>query len=595
MLIKFRKIKIARIFIYILLILIAIICIGCFLLYNFRYEKKFDNSYYNSKMISNKTVMFIVPHQDDDTNFAGSTISNYAKAGSKVIVVFGTNGDCYGLGKTRIKEAIKVLKSLGVSEENIIFLGYGDVWKSKLKNIYNVDDDEIVTSRIGRTETYGIKGKPDFRTSISGVPSIYTKANYRQDIKDVILKYKPETIFCSDFDIHPEHRTVSLLFEEAMEQILKEDIGYTPTVYKGFGYNTAWDTIDDYYNINLKSSLKPRKDCLNNSLYELDNPTYNWKDRVRLPVSKDALSYVKRANNIYKASIKYKSQNTRPEAGKILNSDQVFFERKTKSYTYKASIEVSSGVGKYLNDFKFIDSSNIYKQHVDFDDCVWTPEKDDLEKKLKITFDSPKDINLISLYDNFSVEDNILSGTLTFSDGSEIKVGNLNKNGSETKINFDLKKNITYVEFKINEYEGENPGLVEIEAYNEKNDTDAKFIKIINNNDTEDFIYRYFVTDENEISLGMYTYPKIENFNLNEKYKLYIKEATDDNVTLQDNKVIIKDNKSPGKYIIRAELIDDPSVYDEIEIYIPTTYESSYLLSLMKFEQILDFFRNLFD
>ena len=41
------------------------------------------------------------------------------------------------------------------------------------------------------------------------------------------------------------------------------------------------------------------------------------------------------------------------------NSDVVFWQRRTDSLSYRAKVEVSSGNGSYLNDFKIVDSSDI--------------------------------------------------------------------------------------------------------------------------------------------------------------------------------------------------------------------------------------------
>ena len=77
-------------------------------------------------------LLVIVPHEDDELAIAGATIYGAIKQNMAVKVVFTTNGDYYAHeGSIRIREAKKALAVLGVAEENIIFLGYGDQTQTK--------------------------------------------------------------------------------------------------------------------------------------------------------------------------------------------------------------------------------------------------------------------------------------------------------------------------------------------------------------------------------------------------------------------------------------------------------------------------------
>jgi len=80
----------------------------------------------NSDLFKNKNAMFFVPHEDDEINVFGGVLEQFVKNGSSVRIVFLTNGDCYGIEKYRIIEALDVAKLYGIPKENIIFLGYSD-------------------------------------------------------------------------------------------------------------------------------------------------------------------------------------------------------------------------------------------------------------------------------------------------------------------------------------------------------------------------------------------------------------------------------------------------------------------------------------
>ena len=560
--------------------------IGYYFIIKDGYGTNFDNSFYSSNFLKDKTVMVIAPHEDDEINIAGSTIKSYVDAGSKVIVVFVTNGDYVGLGNLRINEAINSVSQLGVKSENVVFLGYGDQWNTKYGHIYNSPSDEVIESHIGNKETYGNDSFKDYSTVLTGEASAYTRNNLKNNMKEAIINYKPDIILASDFDLHSDHRATSLIFEEVMGEILKSNNGYTPKVFKGFGYNTAWNEKNDFYNYNLQSTNKPSKEVILNDKYELDVPNYNWDDRIRFLVPKDTLTYTLLNNPIYKALGKHKTQNAKIRGANIINSDKVFFERKTNSITYYSEIEVSSGQASYLNDFKLIDSTDIsLGEDVKFNDSVWIPDSSDNEKSVKIKFNESKDIESIALYDNFSLEDNILLGKLIFSDGSEIIVNNLNKNGSKTIIDFDKKNNIDFVEFKILQYEGDNPGLCEFEVYEDKLDLTPEYIKLYNDNDNETFMYKYIISDEKEIPLNVYSYPKQADNNISDKYKISVVDD-DGSIIIENNILKISDNAKTGTYKIRVELIDNPEVFDEVEIVIPNKLQKIFIKYIGKLENV---------
>ena len=214
---------------------------------------KFDNSFYKSKQFFNKRVMIFVPHEDDEINLCGEIIETLHQNECEFYCVFTTNGDYENLGEVRICEAIESLRMWGIPEKHVIFLGYGDCWQSEYKHIYHAPDNFILKSHIGRTETYGTAMHPEFAMQVDGCHHSYTRQNYLNDIRNVIMYYLPAIIFAVDFDYHPDHRATSLLFDEAMGQILKAS-EYRPQVFKGFAYNTAWEADRDFYNLNFLST-----------------------------------------------------------------------------------------------------------------------------------------------------------------------------------------------------------------------------------------------------------------------------------------------------------------------------------------------------
>ena len=85
---------------------------------------------------SSRTLMVIIPHEDDEINLAGAVIYHARKLGIRVICVFTTNGDWKYPGFICLKEVIQALAVLGVPEKDIVFLGYPDGGVHGERNVF---------------------------------------------------------------------------------------------------------------------------------------------------------------------------------------------------------------------------------------------------------------------------------------------------------------------------------------------------------------------------------------------------------------------------------------------------------------------------
>lgn len=508
-----------------------------------------DNSFYDSQF-KNKKVMVIVPHEDDDLLISGQVLPPMYKNGADVRVVFATNGDKRVSAYTRQSEACNALEKLGIPREKVIFLGYPDGTQPYVgKKAFSFSS--------GWDHTYAGKGFKDYHFDRFGTHAKYTAENMVDDIESVVLEYRPDYILAIDFDTHTDHRGVSISFEKAMERILKKESGYTPKVLKCFGYSLAWKSKPDFYALNIKSTVMQDREKNNDPSYETDVPQYRWNNRIRLPIDKKSLSHSILRCSEYKALSEHLSQYAYCYSERIINGDSVYWNRRTDSLTYNADISVSSGDASLLNDFRLIGVGNrTAGLHVKLENCVSRFDKNDAQKTVTVKFDSPKTVSCVSLYDNFGLNSNILGGVITFSDGSKVEVPALNADGSETRVVFEPKHNITSFTFKVTEYEGV-AGLDEIEAFeNADYDMDFSLIKL-KNADTDDYIYNYLITpDEKSLNLGVYLSDP------NAGYTIKIIEG--DSVKLEGNTLVFDDDFE--KCTVRAELNGDPSTYDQITV-----------------------------
>ena len=198
-------------------------------------------------IFSEKRVLAVVPHEDDDLNLLSGVTGQFTDAGSEVYVVFVSTGDAAGLGEKRVYEAVNALSLDGVPEENIIFLGYGDSIPDDGIHIYNAAPNAVTPSLSGRTETYAAPNHEAYR---EGTP--YTRENLLGDLRSVIEEIRADVIFCVDYDENIDHRAVTMFFDEALGEILTAAPDYDPLVLKGFTYSTAFHAPADFYDsVNL--------------------------------------------------------------------------------------------------------------------------------------------------------------------------------------------------------------------------------------------------------------------------------------------------------------------------------------------------------
>ena len=477
---------------WLLLVLTVLICFSCIFLQWFFHRSQGED--FPEKMafhevdsgkeavFAGKNVLLLVPHQDDDMNVFCGVMDEYLRYGSELTVAFMTNGDYFGLGEVRIREALGLYAYLGIPEENVVFLGYGDSLHTPDYHIYNAPADEVLASNVRRTETYGIEGHPPFRPGHA-----YTRGNLYADIRDLILTVRPDVIFCTDFDTHEDHRACSMLFEQAMGEILRTDPDYAPAVYKGFAYSTSWAAEHDFFSVNFRGT----KDMYHNNMVIQVPPLYRWEDRIRFPVRAGTLSRSLHDSGQYGELLFYHSQEEEKHAASVINGDKVFWRRSTDSLLRLASLTASSGNPELLNDFMLLDTRKLSDPNHDPFDGVWSPEEGDEEKTVTIRLDSPSVVREVVLYDNPHGDINILNAEIWFDNGAVVETGPLDVNGAPTRIAAESGGEVSSFQIRLLSTEGDRPGLTEIEAFPERREPEPGFVKLMDTGGN--FAYDYIL------------------------------------------------------------------------------------------------------
>lgn len=183
-------------------------------------------------------LLVISPHPDDEVLGAGGLIQAALAQGTEVRVILLTNGDgqvfipltlnrqvqtgmrdFVAYGEHRQFETLEALKSLGVSEEKVIFLGYPD---RRLLNIWagNWENDCPVTAIFTRAvhTPYKNSYNPAAR---------YCGSDLMDDLRSIIEDYLPNLVVIPHpNDDHPDHRAAANFTRLALHLAQKAQPGY---------------------------------------------------------------------------------------------------------------------------------------------------------------------------------------------------------------------------------------------------------------------------------------------------------------------------------------------------------------------------------
>lgn len=268
------------------------------------------------------SILVVVPHQDDEILMAAGILHAAAVAGVAAGVVMATNGDyeCadFSKGRKRLSECLAGLRTLGLCDSQVTFLGYADTGMEEevsfLHRLYaETDGDKIVSSSCSR-ETYGLPEKPEYHMEAYGKHAAYTRKSFRQDLKEVILKKRPDHIFTtSRYDLHGDHSALYLFVEDVLKEL--KGTGYEPQLYTGIVHSGAGDE-------NWPLRAGKRFTCPKG--FELQKE-FKWEERICFPLPQDMLS----GSDLKKQALEKHEEALEPNAVEYLMSflkeEEIFF------------------------------------------------------------------------------------------------------------------------------------------------------------------------------------------------------------------------------------------------------------------------------
>lgn len=532
------------------------------------------SSFSYEKFFHGHSVMFIVPHEDDEINMAGATIYGAIQEGLEVYVVFLTNGDYEYTFDVRCNETYQMAKEIGLPQENIIFLGFGDFIGHEI--IYN--KSAIITSHANHNQTYGA----DFASLVMSKPKPYSWNGIVESVIDVILHFKPDTIIATDYDTHVDHRLCTFTVESAMEWIIKHT-EFRPQLLKGFAYATGYETIDDYYNNHLLSTVINKK-ALPTDEFSTGNPTLSWIHRLRISVPQACREKKLIQNPIFKAMASHVSQEGYKRGSRLINGDQVFWKRRTDNIALHADITVSSGNANYLNDFLRFNTVDVKSNVYDANNYMWMPSVDDTERKVHISFTKITQIQVIQLFGSVHKSHELCSIRIETSAGKHVQLDEIIHIGQGISYIFDKPLFLEWIDIYIDK---QCLGLSEIELYSATNDK-YDYCHILADNH---FMYNWVVYPGEKIPMitsyiegirkDMLTYRESEQKNT---YRWLINDKYIDESVLQ---ILIERELTTKPLQLRLESIDG-SVFCEGTIR-KGTFKDWFALKCNQLQDKLDY------
>jgi LmbE family N-acetylglucosaminyl deacetylase len=402
------------------------------------------------------SIVVFAPHPDDEVIMTAGIIKDLIDRGERVIVVNVTNGDVLGQesGKVRILESISAMNLLELSSDNHIFMGYGD---GTLWDLYN---SETVNKLIPSNTVY-TNAIPDyvqdFHTLMYKKPGYYNKRTLFSDILTIIRIYKPSHIYTTSlYDRLPDHRALYLFIVDAIIKIKEEYHNYSPVLHETIVHspeeNPPWPSLE-VDPTPLQKYSKPSG---------LDLTPLDWDlvEDIPLPLNMQIMPRTK--NLKYNALIRYESQLS-DYLKSFIKRNEFFWSRDFSNIALLASVEVSSE-SKSTNQLGLSAVDGVIGGYPICPSKEWSADGELNGAWIKLTWPRTYLINKVILYDRPNLSDQILKGTLTFSDGSSLKVNSLPNNGRGYIITFQPKL-VSWIKFTIDNALGYNTGLAEFEVY----------------------------------------------------------------------------------------------------------------------------------
>ncbi len=203
-------------------------------------------------------ILVLAPHPDDEAIGTGGILQEAISRMLPTKVVYLTNGDSnelafivyekrlvfkrsgvIAMGKLRREEAVSAMTALGLSAENLIFLGYPDAGTLNIFTQY-----WGVTATAYKSLFTRVREVPYNQSFSAGAP--YVGESILRDLKKILLDFKPTRIFVSHpMDNNQDHRALYLFLKVALWDLASKIPN--PEIYPYLIHEARWPLPRGYH------------------------------------------------------------------------------------------------------------------------------------------------------------------------------------------------------------------------------------------------------------------------------------------------------------------------------------------------------------
>ena len=434
-----------------------------------------------------KNIVILAPHPDDEALCCAGIIHNALQQGSSVTIVVVTNGDYYQgvpLGLQREAETVSAMSLLGLSEQQIIFMGYGD---EALQGLYQSSSPAtVIPSPAGQTQTYASRGLGgiSYHQYLYGTPGPYSRQTILGDMEAMLQNLQPTDVYTTGlWDDHPDHVATFNFVVEALLDLRRQGLPLSTKIHETLvhapcgscGVPTNLNYLWPGGGTGITPTFSPTQPYpqpyyLSNAWPNGNTPTpYSWSQIESVPVPAP-MQDPNQATN-FKANIiaSYKSQD-----GSDRNAYLYAFVKKNEFFWIRDFSTNLAGLATVSESTQSPGSGQLGTSAVDgfiegfpgYAPWEWVTQGELAGAWINLTWPSPVTISQVVLYNRQDWVDQVLSGHLTFSDNSTVPVGQLPISGNGYLVSFP-PKTVTSMQFTVDSGTGQNIGLTEIEVFGE--------------------------------------------------------------------------------------------------------------------------------
>ncbi len=420
-----------------------------------------------------KNILVIGPHPDDETLLAAGITHAGVANGDTVKVVVVTNGDAHGADAApkREGESVAAAQLLGLSEPDVIFLGYPD---GSLMAMYAAADPAtVITSGAGLTATYAFRGLglTDYHSYRHGTPGAYNHATMLSDLEELFEQFQPDEIYTtSDYDDHSDHQVVGLVVTEALVAA-RRGAGYPPgtfkaastKLYEGMVWPPSTIAWPDLVGVTRWPDPSGAGGCAGDLPFPSPQPEemtqLEWARAQRFQVPADMRLADDAANLKCRAILAYSTQAI-PYLLSFARLDEFFWlndfgANAALTATVTASSEdLASGQGMAKAVDGVIDGGAHEWASTELTGA-W----------IRLDWAAPQPVAQVNLYGRQRTSQDVLAGRLDFSDGSHVDVPAFPPSGRLVPVTF-APKTASWVKFTVTSAnpDGNPVGLSELQV-----------------------------------------------------------------------------------------------------------------------------------